>query len=80
MSVETLNALVASINRHGVLKEVVRSQAEKLDVFGDKLIEHYDGCRSLNHNAERNIVVEGDPLLGKIVADFFENCLGVKPF
>ena len=68
------NLFIAAVNRQRVLHQIVRADAEKIDLL-PKGFEHNHRRRNLDHNAKRNRVVERHPLFVELLADIGKNHL-----
>ena len=66
--------LVAAVDREGVLDEVVRPDAEEPDLLRQDVRDHGRG-RDLDHDAQIEIRIEGDPLGRELSPDLVHQTL-----
>ena len=58
--VERRHGSVAAVDGHQVLDQVVRADAQEVHLCGD-LLGHHRGARDLDHDADLDLRVEGNP-------------------
>jgi hypothetical protein len=70
---------IVAIRSQKILVEIIRAQAEEIH-FGAELIQNKAGRWHLNHHADWNLGLEGDPSAGKIIFCFRDRCLELENF
>ena len=62
--VEGVQLLILTVNRQGILSQIIGSNTEKVYFFG-KIIGNHDCCRGFNHHTHFHILI-GDALFGEL--------------